>query len=117
LQATGNNSGTTHPEYWWQDALCYYRLGDHYNAYAELGKLIHLIEDQTSVPHSYNVMHGGSYGMDNFEILSAVTPMDYTYYTSPGDAKTPRQNILNEDSHMTAPMPLDAGLQRLPGRC
>ncbi len=52
------------------------------------------------MPHSYNVMHGGSYGMDNFEILSAVTSMDYTYYTSPGDSYDhPGKNILNEDSH------------------
>ena len=98
--ATGNNPGSTHPEYWWQSALCYYRAGDHNTAYSLLGYLIHLVEDQSAPPHTYYDMHGEEwYDQDPFEVLAAVSALNLTYYKAPWEeTEHPGKNILDEDS-------------------
>jgi hypothetical protein len=64
-QAVGSNPGSTHPEYWWQSVVAYYRewqSTDNYDnfikAYQFLGQLVHAIEDQGSPPHAWYSMHG-----------------------------------------------------------
>jgi len=101
LQAVGSNSGTTHLEYWWQSALCYYRAGDHETAYTMLGRMVHLIQEMGAPPHAYYVMHGESIlDQDPFEILSAISALNYSYYKEPSDdVDYPGKNILNEDRH------------------
>jgi len=103
--AVGNNPGNTHPEYYWQTAIYHYRkyLDTHTPseleaAYFYLGSLIHIIEDMSAPPHVYNAMHGGPYGLDNFEVLS-FGHLDYDYYRHPDSLLQPGKNILDVDDH------------------
>jgi len=89
--AVGNNAGTTHPEYYWQTAVYHYRryiasgkvnTAEKQAAYHYLGLLLHIIQDTSAPPHTYNILHGGAYlsdpdyfdlsRQDTIEYLSAV---------------------------------------------
>jgi hypothetical protein len=104
-QAVGNNPGTTHPEYWWQTAVAYYRdwqrtgnLAARELAYQYLARVIHSVEDQGSPPHAWyspHGTHGESLFGANFELVSFLTQWDTEYYKHPGDGK----NVVNADDH------------------
>jgi hypothetical protein len=102
LWAVGNNPGSTHPEYWWQTALCLQRAGydghdDNHPAYAEavLGQLLHQIADQGAPPHATFKMHGGVGEDQWFEYLAATSLYDTDYYRHPDSVLYPGKNVLD----------------------
>lgn len=93
--AVGNNPGTNGIYYWWKTVVAYYRKyqSSHNTSYRDkayyyLGVMVHDIEDMGSPPHAFYNMHGFStaasgWGPTAFEILSAVTSYDDTFYKKP----------------------------------
>lgn len=124
--SVGNNPGNTHPEYYWQTALYYYRQyvasGKTNNSYRDqayhyLGVLMHQLGDSSAPPHAYNVMHGAAYlpdprSQDLIEYLSQVVALQvatyappffgrypYDYYLRPNSAFYPGKNVLDVSNH------------------
>ncbi|MEI8083588.1 MAG: hypothetical protein WCI74_17265, partial [Actinomycetes bacterium] len=103
-RATGNNPGSNHVELWWMSVVAKYRLwqttGDtkyRDDAYELLGKMLHDIEDMGTPPHAYQNQHGVApqYRVAAFEVLSAATSYDTSYYQRPYDFNHPGKNIVD----------------------
>ncbi len=97
--AVGNNPGDTHPEYWWQTAVCLQRAGETKAAVSVLGQLIHSIVDQGALPHAYYKMHGGLGADQNFEYNAALSDYDITEYLNPSWGLYPGKNLLDIAGH------------------
>ncbi|MEZ5143128.1 MAG: hypothetical protein R2726_11515 [Acidimicrobiales bacterium] len=97
--AVGNNSGDTHPEYWWQAVVCLYRSGRRSEAAVALGQLIHSIQDQGSLPHAFDKMHSASGGSQLYEQLAALSEYDSSYYQQPDSPLLPGKNVLDVGDH------------------
>lgn len=97
--AVGSNGGDSHPEYWWQTAVCLWRSGHKSEAVQVVGQLAHQVADQGALPHAYFKMHGGFGEDQGFEYLSAESPYDASYYTHPNSVFFPGKNVLDIGDH------------------